>query len=276
MINKIIIGTANFTQAYGILSRESCLSIEESSSILNKAFDKGVAALDTALGYGDLTKTIAYDVIKKFKIITKINVLDSKDVLIKKMDVYKGFSIYALLIHDPSNIAHADERELSDKLAFLKQVYGIEKIGVSAYDMKDIENFSRIRTPKIVQIPLNPLNQSFNSPSFIEWAQSNKVEVHARSVFLQGILLANALPKELEAMRKEWSLVKKSLEPYKSPLHGLLLWAASKSWVHNWVMGVSSLRDLDEIFEASASEEDMTKVPLFQPSTHPLADPRNW
>ena len=130
--------------------------------------------------------------------------------------------------------------------------------------------------PEIVQIPFNPLNQSFDTPSFLEWSKNNKVEVHARSLFLQGILLASELPKELEAMRKEWSLVQTALQPYDSPLHGLLLWAASKSWIHNWVMGVSSLRELDAILAVSSSQEDITEVPLFQPYTHPLADPRNW
>ena len=141
MINRIILGTANFTQSYGILSDKSCIGIKESGSLLNKAFDKGVNVLDTAIGYGDITKVISVDTLKKFKIITKISVLNSKDALIEKMNIYRGLSIYGLLIHDPCNLTHIDENDLLDKLNFLKNAYGIEKIGVSAYDIKDIENF---------------------------------------------------------------------------------------------------------------------------------------
>jgi len=276
MLRKIILGTANFTQSYGILSGKTCLRAEESCSILNKAFDKGVDTIDTAIGYGDITKVISSDTLRKFKIVTKISALDSKDELIKKMNVYRGLSIYGLLVHDPANLTCIDERCLLEKLSFLKNAYGIEKMGVSAYDIREVSNFSRVYTPEIVQIPLNPLNQSFETPSFIEWIKDNKVEVHARSLFLQGILLASELPNELEPMRKEWNLVKKSLDHYQSPLHGLLFWAASKSWINNWVIGVSSLRDLDEIFEVSSLQKDITAMPIFESSTHLLADPRNW
>ncbi len=276
MLRKIILGTANFTQSYGILSGKTCLRAKESGSILNKAFDKGVDTIDTAIGYGDITKVISSDTLRKFKIVTKISALDSKDELIEKMNVYRGLSIYGLLVHDPANLTCIDERCLLEKLSFLKKAYGIEKMGVSAYDIREVSNFSRVYTPEIVQIPLNPLNQSFETPSFIEWIKDKKVEVHARSLFLQGILLASELPNELEPMRKEWNLVKKSLEHYQSPLHGLLFWAASKSWINNWVIGVSSLRDLDEIFEVSSLQKDITATPIFESSTHLLADPRNW
>ena len=276
MIDKIILGTANFTQLYGVLSSNNLLTEDHVTCILNKAINSGICKLDTALGYGDVTKFLSHSMFKELKIITKMSVLDSKDTLVEKMDIYKGLSMYGLLIHDPCKLNYVNENELLEKIAFLRQRYGIEKIGVSAYDMEDIEDFSRICTPEIVQIPLNPLNQSFEAPCFIEWVQNNKVEVHGRSLFLQGILLANELPKKLEPMQKEWSLVRKNLEHYHSPLHGLLLWAASKTWVHHWVIGVSSLKDLDEIFEASSLQKDVKGIPIFQSSNHSLADPRNW
>lgn len=276
MLNKIILGTANFTQSYGILSKNKGLSEKEITSIIGKAINNGVTTLDTALGYGNLSKVISFDLLKKFKIVTKISVLDSKEALVEKMIDYHAFSIYGLLIHDPVNITRVDEMELLDKLNFLKKVYRIEKIGISAYDIIDIENFSRIYTPEIVQIPLNPFNQSFDCPSFILWVQKNKIEVHARSLFLQGIFLVDKLPGTLKPLWEEWRSVQKILESYESPLHGLLLWAASKHWIHNWVLGVSSLMDLDDIFKANSLSQNMTEIPTFQPSVHPLADPRNW
>ena len=274
MLNKIILGTANFTQAYGILSEHKCLNSKEVNYILAKAIDQGLCTIDTALSYGDLTEFISSDVLKKLKIITKISALDDENTLLKKMNTYKGLPMHGLLVHDPSNIVN--ESDLNDKLDLLKQTYGIEKIGVSAYDIQDIESFSRIRTPEIVQIPMNPLNQSFDSPSFIEWAQNNKIEVHARSLFLQGVLLSETLPQKLEPLSKDWIEVKRVLQSYPSPLHGLMAWAGSKNWIHNWVLGVSSSSDLDEILEASSSVKNMGGIPLFQASSHPLADPRNW
>lgn len=277
MLNKIILGTANFTQPYGIMSLgKTGLGEKETASILNRATWRGVDTLDTALGYGDLSKAVSWDLLKKYRIVTKISVLDNKEMLVEKLDSHQGLSLYGLLIHDPVNIKRVDGPGLQDTLAFLKQTYGFKKIGVSAYDMKDIQDFCGITTPEIIQIPLNPLNQSFDHPSFIEWVRHHGVEVHARSLFLQGILLADKLPEKLKPLHEEWNAARVTLKAYDSPLHGLMLWALKKNWVHRWVMGVSSSSDLDDIFDACSLLSTASEGPIFHPSSHPLADARNW
>jgi aryl-alcohol dehydrogenase-like predicted oxidoreductase len=278
MHNKIILGTANFTQAYGVLSDESVMPSSDMCSILSQAYESGIRTLDTAIGYGDITQTVPLDLLKKFKIITKVSALNDEAQLLKKMEMYKGLNVYAVLIHDPQNLVLVSPSVVRSRLEALRSHYAVEKIGVSAYDVGDIEQFKAVFPPQLIQMPLNPLNQSFDTASFIEYVQTYGIEVHARSLFLQGLLLAQDLPKKLEALHDVWASAKHTLEKYPSALQGLLLWASAKPWVHSWILGVSSVRDFQEILGvARVKERDIEQeVPIFQPVNHPLVDPRCW
>lgn len=276
MRNKIILGTANFTQAYGVLSDETRMGPRDVCSILSEAHERGILTLDTATGYGDLTQVVPLDMLQKFKIITKISALDDEAQLLQKMEMYKGLNVYAVLIHDPHNLERVTPLVLRSRLDWLRSYYAIEKIGVSVYDMGDVERFKAFFPPELIQIPLNPLNQTCDTPSFIEYIQSNEIEVHARSLFLQGVLLAEHLPKKLEALHDVWASAKHVLKRYHSSLHGLLLWASKKDWVHAWVMGVSFVSEFQDILRVARADQTTREAPVFCPVDHPLTDPRRW
>ena len=182
----------------------------------------------------------------------------------------------SILIHDPFKLDKIDILEFRSTLKFLRQEYNVGKIGVSVYDTYDIENFSRVMQPEILQIPLNPLNQNFDNDHFIQWTLNNKIEVHARSLFLQGILLTEQIPQKLLPLKRELSLIKNTLNKYPSALHGLLKWTSEKKWIQNWVIGVSSINNLREILDTCSTLEMTSDIPLFNRSNHPLIDPRNW
>ena len=74
MLTKLAIGTANFTQKYGIFSDGQAISQKEVNSIFNVAVNFGIDMFDTAFAYGDLfsvieNNPITYDI----KIINKFN-----------------------------------------------------------------------------------------------------------------------------------------------------------------------------------------------------------
>ena len=57
--------------------------------------------------------------------------------------------------------------------------------------MDELDNILKIFTPDIVQFPLNVFDQSFNDKSYLKSLKQKKIELHARSIFLQGTLLKN-------------------------------------------------------------------------------------
>lgn len=285
MLNKLIIGTANFIKPYGILCESSALNTQEIHSIVKMATMHNINIYDTAVAYGDLLSVMPRDFnINQLQLITKFSVLGGGcqgflGSLQKMQEQYNFNGYYAILIHDPHNLQSIDKKELIVFFKSLRDDYNINKIGVSVYDPKDVALFDSFFTPDIIQIPLNPMNQSFNDNQFLDYINKNNIEVHARSLFLQGVLLAEELPLALEGLRPLWQEFIKSIQPLQSRLAALLSWANMQDWVDKWVFGVSSLRDLTEILYSLKNIENINCSNIFENFKnikHPLIDPRNW
>ncbi len=277
MLNKIGIGTANFTQNYGVLSSVEAMSAVDVNSILKLATDHGVNTFDTAFVYGDFLSFIGDK--SNLKIITKFSVLDDYNAIFKKMkyakEQYNFDGYYGLLIHDPQNLEIADKGELLSFFDKLRINNLVKKIGVSIYDLICLENFRDIIDPDLIQIPLNPLNQTFVNDKFIEYVGQKNIEVHARSLFLQGVLLVDKLPKSLNDLMPVWNVYIEATKPFKSRLEALLSWAFTYQWVGKWILGVSSNADLIEIIE-SKTQEISQSFSSLKDMAHPMTDPRNW
>ena len=284
MLNKIVIGTANFTKSYGILSNGTALAPEEINSIFSLAVNSCIDTFDTAFAYGDLFSVIKKDLkIDHMKIISKFSVLDNYqsilDLIKKATDQYNFKGYYAILLHDPQNLDKIDQKKLSSFLDYLREHNYAQKIGVSVYDPISIKNFNSIKIPDIIQIPLNPLNQTFINNEFLDYIKINNIEVHARSLFLQGVLLSEYLPQALVDLQPLWKKFIEVVEPYRSRLKALLSWASTQDWVHKWVIGVSSLDNLQEIINYSKNIEILDlldRLMDFKDIKHSLTDPRNW
>ena len=160
---KLILGTANFGGAYGYGESPSLAEIDH---ILNVATDAGIEYIDTAPAYNC---DYAYN---GFKVIQKTP--------------YWG-DTYALLQHDP------DGPILPVLSAWRQNV--IEKIGISVYTPGQLEKVIRKRYPlDILQVPCNIADNRFIP--YLPELHRRGIEVHARSVFLQGALLTGEkLPK---------------------------------------------------------------------------------
>ena len=275
MLSKIGIGTANFTQKYGILSCDDAIDVDLTVKL---AVNSGIDTFDTAFAYGDFPSLLC-DNLSNLRIITKFSVLDNYDDIFQKMkdakeqNNFDGY--YGLLIHDPQNLAEVNKSELLSLFDKLRENDLVKKIGISVYDLNDLENSRNIIDPDIIQIPLNPLNQIFVDDNFIDYVEKKEVEVHARSLFLQGVLLSDRLPLSLRDLEPLWRLYMEITKPFKSRLEALLSWAFTHKWVSKWVLGVSSVADLIEIIE-SKSQAEPHLFSALKDMTHSMADPRNW
>ena len=65
----------------------------------------------------------------------------------------------------------------------------INKIGVSVYDVDELEEIIDTHQIDIVQLPSNIFDQRFMKSGILARLKSLEVEIHARSTFLQGLLL---------------------------------------------------------------------------------------
>ena len=204
MLNKIAIGTANFVKPYGILGGGQTLSESELESIFKIANENSIHTFDTAFAYGCFLSVFKKNSgLEHSELITKFSVLDNFDDILEKI---KHYNYYALLVHDPQNIEKIEKAKLRKFLEQLKNENLVCKIGVSVYDVDDLERFKEITQPELIQVPLNPLNQKFLDDKFTDYVLSNAIEVHGRSLFLQGILLLDAVPEKLKGLECVWQI----------------------------------------------------------------------
>ena len=79
----------------------------------------------------------------------------------------------------------------------------IGKLGVSIYSFKEIQKISKLFKIDVLQAPLNVLDQRLISSPFINFLKKNKIRLHVRSIFLQGILSDRKLiPKKFNKNKK--------------------------------------------------------------------------
>jgi aryl-alcohol dehydrogenase-like predicted oxidoreductase len=156
------------------------------------------------------------------------------------------------------------------------------KIGISVYYGRQIDTALDRYPIEIVQLPFNPLDRRLIDGGQIGRLASAGVEIHARSLFLQGLLLqdADALEPRFGPLRAaigelhEWSAA-----AGLTWLEGVVALALRISEIDRFIVGVTSERELQEIVNAAKVAEGMQELPSFA-SSRPLdqrhLDPSRW
>ena len=202
-ISKILLGTVQFGMPYGIMNRYGQVPAKEVEDILTTAFNSGIHSLDTSGDYGDSEQIIG-TIIKnnptlKFDIYSK-NATDdieySFNESFNRLNSIYGYSIHYFKTYN-------DNPSVWDEMRKLKDCGKVKKVGMSIYSPRELEVLlDKGIELDIIQVPSNILDRRFNS--YFEELRKKGVEIHIRSVFLQGLFFKDmdAIPASLEAMKK--------------------------------------------------------------------------
>ena len=195
--NKLILGSANLEQKYGINKNE--IKIKEFKKIINFLLKKReIVYLDTSAEYKNAEKIIGDLNIEKLNIITKIKVKKKtkksiENEIIQKVfnskKIFKNNKIYALLIHNPECLLSSNGKIIFNYLEKLKNKKYFKKLGISVYDIKSLKKFTKLYNLDIVQLSYNIFDQRLDNKKILRNLKKRKIEIHARSIFLQGTLL---------------------------------------------------------------------------------------
>jgi len=231
MNNRIILGTAQFGMDYGISNRTGKISFHEITKILNFSINNKIKYLDTASAYhlseNEIGKYYSKSK-KKFKIITKFyhsnefNIFKQYHNSIKNLK-YKPEIIMAHNCKDYLN------KSFRIKLFKLKKEFKIKKIGVSIYTPREFYKIIKVKKPDILQVPCNILDKRFLNKDIINLIKKKDIELHARSIFLQGLFFKNK--KEIIRKFKDAKIVLKILENICKK-EKLKLWELSLHWIN--------------------------------------------
>ena len=204
-----MIGTVQFGLDYGINNKVGIPSDLEISNILEVAKRESICFLDTSIAYGNSENKLGkYS--NKFNIITKSkNLNESKELIYSFEQSQKNLknNIYGYLIHNANNLLTISD--LWQRLLDLKSKNLVSKIGYSVYTCNQLENLiERNYIPDIIQLPYNILDKKFEK--YFEFLKKCNVEIHARSIFLQGLFFKNIddFPKKLTPLKKYFTELK--------------------------------------------------------------------
>lgn len=290
---KLGLGTVQFGLDYGIPRPGEICSVEEARAILDFASEHGIALLDTAAGYGDSERAVgecigAHD---RFKIVTKTPSLSDlgdtrtveraiRDSLAKSLANLRRKKLYAVLVHHADDLLAMGGDNLWRALADAKRDGLVEKIGVSVYTSKHIEHVLMNFDADIVQAPLNVLDQRLVQDGSLGRLRERGVEIHARSVFLQGVLTTDVddLPPYFEPIRGH-------LRAYGQEVLGAglglvdaaILFTRGIEELDYLVVGALSCPQLAETVRAfSAPNEAALDFENFAITDTSFIDPRTW
>lgn len=265
---KFALGTAQFGMKYGVGYSNEEKSEEQIYEILNFFYENGGRWIDTASGYGNAIKKIGNLGVADFSIITKlsgVSLIGNKfnsceDELLRTLDHLKKKKIDYVLIHDIENIFPDHRKDIILRFENIKKMGLTRKIGLSLYNY-EILNTLDLECIDVVQGPLNLFDQTFLNQRVQSTLKKNKIAFHARSIFLQGLLLLNEKDRPLyfrpwEHKFKILSQLAKSLNV--SILQLCLSFTLMQKNVDRIVIGVQSKSQLNEI-----SKNIPSKYPEF-------------
>ena len=211
---KIALGTANFGISYGIL--KSKISKETNiKEILEFCQSNYIDTIDTSMDYYKSEKVIGETGCKNFNIITKLPKLDQntsisseqlENIILNSLSKLKKKTLYALLFRAPKSVTELNYVNTWRLAKNLKKKGIIKKLGISIYNPKELDAVFNILSPDLVQAPYNFFDRRIEYSGWINKLFHQNIEIHTRSVFLQGLLLrkSNELPEKFLKYKKIW------------------------------------------------------------------------
>ena len=284
-MNRIVLGGAQLGLPYGILNGGETLSREEVARILDTAVGHGIDSIDTAIAYGQSESVIGETAQNRFNIISKLPPLPSEVSNVSEwvhMQVDASLarlnckSLDALLLHHPQDLVGQHGAELYAAISSLKIKKIIHRFGISIYAPDELDGIIGKFDIDVVQAPLNVFDRRILE--VIDQLTARSIEVHVRSVFLQGVLIAS--PKDRPQRFQPWSEHFAQFDTWVhstglSAMACCLGFALQQPGVAKLVIGTTSAESLAEIMNSVPNM--YLEVPAdLRSSSEQLIDPRIW
>jgi len=185
--------------------------------------------------------------------------------------------IYAILLHRSEDIIKYNGKVI-DYLLKIKKLGLVKKIGVSIYSPNELESILKQINIDIVQTPLSIIDNRIIQTGWLKKLKEKKIEVHARSVFLQGLLLIpiNKLPRKFKTWKNIWDKWHKLQKEYPrlNSIDICLSFVNSIKEINKIVIGVNNLKQLKQIIHTNF--EKKINYPDISCKDEKLLYPFNW
>jgi aryl-alcohol dehydrogenase-like predicted oxidoreductase len=285
-LSRLGLGTVQFGQAYGISNARGRVPVEDVAAILRRAAEAGIGTLDTAAGYGEAEEVLGglAALTQPFRIVTKtIALKNGLEAVIararKSVTTLRRGRLDLLLVHSAADLMGEGGRELWNALLVLRDEGLFGGIGISAYVADDPLALARKFRPDAMQVPLSILDQRLINSGALEAIKTLGVEIHARSLFLQGLLFLSddKLPPKLESAAAHLRFLREKFrEAGTTPLAAALAFALNRPEIGVAVVGVTTPNEFGEILSAAAEPVPQLDWPSCALDDELVLTPSRW
>ncbi|WP_294261482.1 aldo/keto reductase [Propionivibrio sp.] len=250
---KLALGTAQFGLSYGIANTQGQISRDEARAIIDLAASKGVKTLDTAVGYGDSELRLGELDVKHWQVVSKLPALPDgcsdvsqwvRETVVQSLKRLNVDALYGLLMHRPQQLFEREGANIHRALRKLQDDGLVRKIGVSIYDPSELDAICDRFPIDLVQAPFNVLDHRLIETGWLSRMHEQGMELHVRSIFLQGLLLMapGKRPPKFDRWNRLWRDWHQWLaEANLTPLEACLGHALSYPEIGRVIVGVDSL-----------------------------------
>jgi len=204
MTPQLCLGTAQFGLTYGITNTAGQVPETEVAKLLGQLEGVGFRWLDTAQSYGNAEEILGRNIPDNhsLRIVSKLPAqqqaaFTEEDAIIWEQAFQLSCehlgveSLDALLIHDSSDLSKPGGAYLEDWLLGLRQRGLVSRLGVSIYTAGDLQGVHPYLLD-LVQLPLSLFDQRLLQDGTVARLRAQGTAIHARSLYLQGLLLTPA------------------------------------------------------------------------------------
>ena len=199
---RLVLGAAQLGMDYGVANTSGRPGPDESLALVRQAWEGGVREFDTAQAYGESEGVLGrilgeLGLSNQALVVTKpaaaVEAADSGK-LVQSAEIslaaLKIPRLHGFILHDENQLDLWD-KGLSTGVALLKSKGLIRFFGVSVYSPKRALRAIELDGLDLIQIPSNILDRRFERAGVLEAAKERGKRIYVRSVFLQGLLLAD-------------------------------------------------------------------------------------
>jgi len=286
-VNRIALGTAQFGLAYGIANQQGWISRSEAQAILKYAAANNIDTLDTAIAYGASEARLGEIGVETWRVVSKLPAIPegchkvgawvwkSVQESLRRLRLDK---LHSILLHQPLQLLNGQGEVLYRAMEDLKARNLVQGFGISIYDPKELDALCGAYQFDFVQAPFNVLDRRLIHSGWLSRLAQKGIELHVRSVFLQGLLLMRGedRPPKFRRWQNLWDRWNAWLqETGLTPLMVCIRYALSFPEISKVIVGVDRLNQLKEIL--SVAEGPTPEVPAeLQCSDINLINPTFW
>jgi aryl-alcohol dehydrogenase-like predicted oxidoreductase len=287
---RLALGTVQFGLPYGVANTQGQVGFEEAEAMLGAMRIAGIDTIDTAIAYGEAETVLGRIGVSGFRLISKVPALREPTLAVDdwvvaqveaSLERLRAPRLGGLMLHAPDDLLGPYGSDLARGLLRARDAGLAERIGLSVYSPEQLAALVDRLPLEIIQIPLNVFDRRFVETGWLDRLVADDVEVHARSVFLQGLLLmpSDRIPSRFAPFRSLidgwYSWLAGDAAAGMSTVQACLAHVASYASVSRLVVGADSLAQLHDIIEAASAIPLRAPKSLASPAT-PLINPAQW